>query len=98
MSKAARNLGREQRRTVIQEKRLADAAAAAEADSPLNRLFNAPTPLARLHALGPVREALMQLEASSVQELRANQVAWSKIGAALGITGQAVQKRYGDLK
>ncbi len=95
MAKAGRNLGRERRRIEVDRERLERAEAAAAADSPLVRLGNAPTPLARLQAISKVRDWLDELQAEDVVELRGLGVSWSRIGRSLGVTGQAVSKRYG---
>lgn len=50
-----------------------------------------------LHRLVFVRELraeLEQIEVHDVELLRENGVPWSKIGEALGVSGQAVSMRY----
>lgn len=95
MGKAARNAQRLARRADVEATRAREAAERADADHPLTRLVNAPTPLARLHSVRDVREWLDELEHETVRELRQVAVPWVAIGKALGITGQAVAKRYG---
>jgi hypothetical protein len=103
MSKAARGKAasrdheRQRRRNEIDRRRVEEAEARAESDSPLVRLANAPTPIARLHAIRRVRVWLDELEAGQVEELRAVGVSWARMGRELGVTGQAVSKRYRGL-
>lgn len=52
----------------------------------------------RITALKAMRSAEQQLEAARtalVQQLRASGTPWSAIGAAIGISKQAAQQRYG---
>lgn len=96
MGTSARDAGRFARRAEVERKRAEAAAAAAESDHPLNRLQNAPTALSRLYAMKDARDFLDLWELALVSELRANLVPWSKLGVALGVSGQAVQKRWSD--
>lgn len=96
MGKSARERGREERRRQQPDRRTGiDRRQEPPEDHPLHRLVNAPTALARLHALREVRGWLDELERGSVRELRAVGVPWATLGSALGVTGQAVSKRYG---
>jgi hypothetical protein len=95
MGKAARNLGREQRRLDVETARLDRAADALAADDPLERMRNAPTRLARLHAITGVRLFLDEVQAGLVEDARAEGVPWAVLGRAMGVTGQAASKRYG---
>lgn len=56
-----------------------------------------PNPLGTLVAIARERDRLAELEAASVLQLRSVGVPWSVIGRSLGITGQAVSKRYASL-
>lgn len=50
---------------------------------------------ARLHDLGMLRSVLDEVVELSVADARADGVTWARIGDALGVTHQAVIKRYG---
>ena len=50
---------------------------------------------ARLYDLGVLRSVLEGSVEISVADARADGVTWAKIGDALGVTHQAVIKRYG---
>lgn len=50
---------------------------------------------ARLHDLGMLRSVLDEAVELAVADARADGVTWTKIGDALGVTHQAVIKRYG---
>lgn len=48
-----------------------------------------------LRAASRLRELVDDLERQAVDEMRAVGVSWAAIGAALGITRQAAEKRWG---
>lgn len=50
---------------------------------------------ARLYDLGVLRSVLEESVEIAVADARADGVTWAKIGDALGVTHQAVIKRYG---
>lgn len=50
---------------------------------------------ARLYDLGVLRSVLDEVVEMTVADARADGVTWVKIGDALGVTHQAVIKRYG---
>ena len=50
---------------------------------------------ARLYGLGVLRSVLEESVEIAVADARADGVTWAKIGDALGVTHQAVIKRYG---
>jgi hypothetical protein len=50
---------------------------------------------ARLYDLGVLRSVLEEVVKMAVADARADGVTWVKIGDALGVTHQAVIKRYG---
>ncbi len=107
MGKAAREQGRERRRHEVEERRTEFIVEAGDLEGveyavdeasamPLGRMMMAETPLARLHAIPKVREWIDGMQAAAVAELRAVNVPWAVIGRALGVTGQAAAKRYGQ--
>ena len=50
---------------------------------------------ARLYDLGVLRSVLEEAVEIAVADARADRVTWARIGDALGVTHQAVIKRYG---
>lgn len=50
---------------------------------------------ARLHDLGVLRSVFDEVVEMTVADARVEGVTWAKIGDALGVTHQAVIKRYG---
>lgn len=50
---------------------------------------------ARLYDLGVLRSVLEEAVEMAVADARADGVTWARIGDALGVTHQAVIKRYG---
>jgi hypothetical protein len=94
MGKSAREQGRVERRADVERRREVDREARGQAHDPIQRLLNAPTALARLYAVRELRGFLDDVQGQCVTELRGVGVPWSTLGGALGVTGQAVSKRY----
>ncbi|MBA2532609.1 MAG: helix-turn-helix domain-containing protein [Nocardioidaceae bacterium] len=53
-------------------------------------------PLTALAAQSELRRCVAALEAQSVKQARGLGASWADIAAALGVSRQAVQQRYGD--
>lgn len=54
-------------------------------------------PRVGLHAVAALRRLLEQLEAVQVRSARARGWSWQEIAAELGVSRQAVHKKYGRL-
>ncbi|ATZ24518.1 helix-turn-helix domain-containing protein [Streptomyces lavendulae] len=54
-------------------------------------------PRVGLHAVAALRRLLEQLEAVQVRSARAQGWSWQEIAAELGVSRQAVHKKYGRL-
>ena len=63
-------------------------------DRALAALREIPDPLRRLDAVRRSREALEDLEATTVAEARAAEVTWIDIGALYGLSKQGAQQRF----
>lgn len=52
-------------------------------------------PLALLSRMVEVRDLVAEVERVAVRRARAEGASWATVGAALGVSGQAVAKKYG---
>lgn len=97
VGKAARRAARAARRAEAEAQPAQGDAAEllADAAGPMVGVLDAPTALSRLTAAAAVRSWLDDVEAGAVADLRAVGVPWATIGRALGVSGQAVSKRFG---
>jgi len=60
----------------------------------LASLSEMPDPMPRLAAVRRAREALEELEASTVAEARSAGATWGQIGSLYGVSKQAAQQRF----
>ncbi|MEO3891551.1 hypothetical protein [Nonomuraea sp. B5E05] len=61
----------------------------------LAEAVNADDPISSLAVIAELRRELARLEAVTVRRARAQGNSWTEIAATLGISKQAVHKRYG---
>ena len=60
----------------------------------LHAATNRSLPSEQLRAIASMRTELDRLEEEAVRKLRSDSVSWSAIAAMLGVSRQAVQKRF----
>ena len=53
------------------------------------------TPIGRLAAVARAKTALAREEAAAVRHARLNGMSWAEIGRVLGVSRQALHKRFG---
>ena len=54
-----------------------------------------PNPVARLAAIAEARAALAREESAAVRHARLHGLSWAEIGVVLGVSKQALHKRFG---
>ncbi|MET3859921.1 DNA-directed RNA polymerase specialized sigma24 family protein [Dietzia sp. 2505] len=54
-----------------------------------------PNPVARLAAIAEAKAALAREESAAVRHARLNGMSWAEIGVVLGVSKQALHKRFG---
>lgn len=62
------------------------------------RIERGADPIARLSAVTELRSLLAAAEAAAVRDARTGRVPWATIGASLGVSKQAAQKRHADVR
>ncbi|MEO3806833.1 hypothetical protein [Nonomuraea sp. B1E8] len=61
----------------------------------LAEAVNADNPISSLAVIAELRRELARLEAATVRRARAQGNSWTEIAATLGLSKQAVHKKYG---
>lgn len=56
---------------------------------------DAPNPVARLAAIAEAKTALAREESAAVRHARLHGLSWAEIGVVLGVSKQALHKRFG---
>ena len=52
-------------------------------------------PVARLAAIAEAKAALARAESAAIRHARMNGLSWAEIGVVLGVSKQALHKRFG---